>query len=236
MEHIAPLLQTVLWVGLLGIALWRFHEPLHGLLVALQRRIESGSNIKAGPFELSDQLKPQDPSKQREKTAIEVAEVLQEQPLEQSPPLPQSNSLRAAEIQAKYFQAEDLVLRAIQAEYGATVSRQVTAGADMGFDGAFVSNGRLNIVEVKYLQRSASNISKFLHTVDRIAESVTRYGWRNAQIILAVVVENAEDVAKVTTRLQNLMERKKQSIEVVVRCYNFAELQEKFGVARAAGG
>jgi hypothetical protein len=49
-------------------------------------------------------------------------------------------------LRAKYFQAEDLVLRAIQSEYGATVSRQVTAGADMGFDGAFVSNGRLNIV------------------------------------------------------------------------------------------
>ncbi len=230
MEHIAPLLQTVLWVCLLGVALWRFHEPIHGLLVALQKRIESGSNIKAGPFELTEQLKPQAPSKQKEKAAIELAEVLQEQQPEQLLPLFESISQRAAAVQAKYFQAEDLVLRAIQAEYGATVSRQVTAGADMGFDGAFVSNGRLNIVEVKYLSRPSSNLSKMLQSVDRIAASVSRYGWRNVQIILAVVVENADDVTKVNTRLQELIDHKQESVAVVVRCYTFAELQQKFGV------
>jgi len=67
---------------------------------------------------------------------------------------------QARYLQAKYFQAEDLVLRAIQTEYGAAVKRQVTAGNDMGFDAAFSSNGRLNIVEVKYVgvARSLSHL------------------------------------------------------------------------------
>lgn len=236
MEYIAPLIQTVLWVGLIGVALWRFYEPVYGLLVALQKRVEGGSNIKAGPFEITEQLKPQDPSKQKEKAAIELAEVLQEQHAGFAPPPSEGASQRAAAIQAKYFQAEDLVLRAIQAEYGATVSRQVTAGADMGFDGAFVSNGRLNIVEVKYLSRPATDMSKLGLSVDRITESISRYGWRNAQIILAIVVESVEDIARVTSRLQALESRRQESVAVVVRCYAFAELQQRFGVAQENGG
>lgn len=234
MEHIAPLIQTVLWVGLLGVVLWRFHDVIHGLLVALQKRVEGGSNIKAGPFELTEQLRPQDPSKQKEKAAIELEEALQGQPDAELPALPAPISQRAATLQAKYFQAEDLVLRAIQSEYGATVSRQVTAGADMGFDGTFVSNGRLNIVEVKYLSASSTVTSKLRASVDRIASAVSRYGWRNVQIILAVVLEKADEVSKVSERLQAVASQ--SSIPVVVRYYSFAELRQKFGVAGAQGG
>lgn len=232
MEHLAPLVQTILWVGLLGVVLWRFHEPIHGLLVALQKRVEGGSNIKAGPFEITEQLRPQDPSKQKEKAAIELEEALQGQLVTEPPPaIPVSGSQRAATLQAKYFQAEDLVLRAIQAEYGATVSRQVTAGADMGFDGVFVSNGRLNIVEVKYLSDSAKSTAKLRLSVDHLASAISRYGWRNAQIILAVVLENPDEVPRASERLQELMNQ--SSVPLVIRCYSFAELQQKFGVAGA---
>ncbi len=230
MEYIAPLLQTVLWVGLLGIVLRLFHKPIYDLLITLQKRIESGSNIKAGPFELTEQLKPQDPSQQREKAALEIEELMQEQRPEQVQKLPEVVSRKALALKAKYFQAEDLVLRAIQTEYGATVERNVTAGSDIGFDGAFVSNGRLNIVEVKYLARPTSNFFNILKSVDRIEASITRYGWRNVQILLAVVVESAEDFAKVNTGLQAKIARKQDNVEVVIRCYTFAELQQKFGV------
>ena len=233
MEHIAPLVQTVLWVGLLAVILWRFHEPIHGLLVAVQRRVEGGSNIKAGPFELTEQLKPQDLPKQKEKAALELAEALEGQPDVEQPAVQPPVGPHAATLQARYFQAEDLVLRAIQAEYGATVSRQVTAGADMGFDGAFVSNGRLNIVEVKYLS-NARNLARLRVSVDHITNVISRYGWRNVQVILAVVLEDAGEVAKMSERMQELVSQ--SSIPVVVRGYSFAELRQKFGVVVAQGG
>jgi hypothetical protein len=228
MEHIAPLIQTVLWVGLIAGALWRFHGPIYGILVALQKRVESGSNIKAGPFELTEQLKPQDPFKQKEKAATEVQEAFQPPAGEASTPsLPPTMRSRAT-VQARYFQAEDLVLRTIQAEYGATISRQVTAGADMGFDGAFVSNGRLNIVEVKYVANVGA-ISRFRMTLEHISSAIARYGWHNVQIILAVVFERGDDVPKASEHLQELAQN--LPVPVVVRCYSFAELQVKFGVA-----
>lgn len=231
MEHIAPLIQTTLWVALLGVAFWRFHKPIYDLLVAFQKRIEGGSNIKAGPFEITEQLRPQDPLQQKEKVALEMAETLQVSPDAELKASSQLPSQRALTMSSKYFQAEDLVLRAIQAEYGATVSRQVTAGADIGFDGAFVTNGRLNIVEVKYLLGSVPNTLKLKAVVERLANTITRYGWKNTQIILAIVFEKIEDVARQTERLQNVLD--KNEVPVVVKCYSFAELQKKFEITDA---
>jgi hypothetical protein len=139
-------------------------------------------------------------------------------------------------LRAKYFQAEDLVLRAIQSEYGATVSRQVTAGADMGFDGAFVSNGRLNIVEVKYLARPFANLPGLEASIHRLAKAISQYRWRNVQIVLAVVVESSEDIPKVTVRLQSLVDQSSLPVPVIVRCYSFSELQQKFGIAETVDG
>ena len=36
-EHITPLIQTLLWVGLIAGLVWRFHVPINGVLLALQR-------------------------------------------------------------------------------------------------------------------------------------------------------------------------------------------------------
>lgn len=229
MEHIAPLIQTVLWVGLIGIVLWKFQAPLYGLIVALQRRIEAGSSIKAGPFEISDQLKPQDPLKQQQKAAAEVEEAIQT-----AEPAAGAAPVQKEALKAKYFQAEDLVLRAIQAEYGATVSRDVTGGADMGFDGAFVMNGRLNIVEVKYLRGPSGNVSRLQSSVERLASTVARYGWSNAQIILAVVFEKVEEVPRATELLKRMTGE--MPTPVVVRCFSLPELQARFGVSDGVNG
>lgn len=227
MEHIAPLIQTVLWVGLIGVVLWRFHTPIYGLIAALQKRVEAGSNLKAGPFELTEQLRPQDPKTQKEKAVIELEEALQTIPQDEPHGIVSPPVLNAATVQAKYFQAEDLVLRAIQAEYGHTVSRQVTAGADMGFDGAFITNGRLNIIEVKYVAGYANSVSKFRHTLTRLSNALSNYGWRNVQIILAVVFEKTEEMAKAGESLQKLVSL--VAVPVIVRCYSFDELKRNFG-------
>jgi hypothetical protein len=72
----------------------------------------------------------------------------------------------------------------------------------MGFDGAFVTNGRLNIVEVKYVSGAGYSAQNMRLSVERLANAITCYGWRNAQIILAVVFEKAEEVAKGNERLK----------------------------------
>lgn len=228
MEHLAPLIQTVLWVCLIAAVLWRFHNPIYGLLVALQHRVESGSNVEAGPFKLTEQLKPQDPLTQRQKAVSEIAEALDAGTASEVA-VTEVERGRSASVQAKYFQAEDLVLRAIQSEYGATMSRQVTAGADMGFDGAFVTNGRLNIVEVKFLRGPSGNVSRLRQSVERLVSAVVSYGWKNAQIILAVVFEREEEVARATEMLKAITSG--MSVPIVVRCYSLAELQRRFGIA-----
>lgn len=141
-------------------------------------------------------------------------------------------SQKAASVQSKYFQAEDLVLRAIQAEYGATVSRQVIAGSDMGFDGVFVTNGRLNIVEVKYVT-SPRSFPRLRESLDRLAAAVARYGWGNVQIVLAVVFENPEDVSEGMGRLQELTLGMRTP--VAIRVYAFSDLQRRFGVSSQPG-
>lgn len=228
MEHIARILEAVLWVGLFGGIVWRFHRRIDGLLTALQKRIESGSSIKAGPFELSD-LRPLDPLSQRQKATGEIQEVLQADP-EIIPPHPgnaaQAPPRRNADLQARVFQAEDLALRAIQAEYGTTVSRHVTAGADMGFDGAFVAGGRLNIVEVKYA-RSSKSVSRLRATLERLVDAVTRYNWKNVHILLAVVFETSGDLAEGCHALRGLASS--IDLPVTVRCYSYPELLAQFG-------
>lgn len=112
-------------------------------------------------------------------------------------------------------------------------SREVTAGADMGFDGAFVTNGRLNIVEVKYLRGPSGNVSRLRPSIERLANSITSYGWRNAQIILAVVFENAEEVPRATELLKKFTSE--MPIPMVIRCFSLAELQARFGVGGGEG-
>jgi hypothetical protein len=166
---------------------------------------------------------------QQEKAALEVEEALQ---TEEGPMLTAPDSggspKRAATLQATYFQAEDLALRAIQAEYGTTISRQVTAGRDIGFDGAFVTNGRLNIVEVKYV-RSLKTIPRFQQTLERLASTVSRYGWKNVQIVLALVFERPEDVTPGTRHIEDIAAG--LPLPVAIRSYGFADLQRRFGVS-----
>jgi hypothetical protein len=225
MEHIAPLIQTVLWVCLIAWIVWRFHAPIYGLLVALQMRIEAGSNIKAGPFEITDQLRPQDPNAQREKAAAEIEEATSDQP----PTATAKNLLRRATppIHERYFQAEDLVLRAIQSEYGTPMHRQVTAGRDSGFDGVFTSGGKTNIVEVKYIAPQGKP-PRMRESIHRLTKVIEQYRWQSAQIILALVFESPKDVKHQAEIL--FVGFSENSVPVIPRVFTMPELEAKFGV------
>lgn len=226
MEHLAPLVQTILWVGLIAVVVWRFHRPIEGILSGLHKRIEEGSSVKAGGFELSE-LQPQNAIQQKEKAAEEIREVLRAESTENDDPKTADTSL-GANFQATYFQAEDLALRAIQAEYGKAVKRQVTAGSDVGFDAAFTTGGRLNIVEVKYV-RAARNLGQIRGVLERLAETIQAYHWRNVQIILAVVFEGSSGASEGVQLLEEMAAG--VSVSVVIRCYGLDDLRRRFGVA-----
>lgn len=223
MEQIAPLVQTVFWVGLIAGIVWRFDKPIYDILVALQKRIEGGSTIKAGPFEISEQLKPQDPEIQKQKAASEVTELIQTE-TETKTAL---STKEASVFRARYFLAEDLALRAVQAEYGATINRQVTAGADMGFDGALIINGQLHIIEVKFFSKRF-RLEAIRSSLERIVSAVKRYGWRNVRIVLVLVSDGLLDVSAFYDRIQETI--KSISVPVEVRWYFLDDLQQKFGV------
>jgi hypothetical protein len=101
MEHWASLIQTILWVVLIGGAIIWAHKPLHGILTALQKRIDAGSEIAAGPFSLKD-LKPQPAQQQVEKAKAEVIKAPAEPVPPPSPdgPAPQFASLHTPEVAA----------------------------------------------------------------------------------------------------------------------------------------
>jgi hypothetical protein len=231
MEHIAPLIQTVLWVALIAGIVWRFHAPIYGLLVALQKRIEAGSNVKAGPFEISDQLKPQDPNAQKEKATAEAQDALDAQ--SQAVPVAKSLVGPLTQIRARYFQAEDLALRAIQTEYGSPIKRQVTAGRDSGFDGVFITDGRTNVIEVKYITNQGQN-QKLKQTIQRLTSTIQQYGWPNAQIILALVYEREEDVKHARELFSVAFAQ--NEVPVVVRVFTMPQLNAQFGVGEQNAG
>ena len=222
MEHIAPLIQTILWVGLIAGIIWRFHAPIYGLLVALQRRIEAGSNVKAGPFEITDQLKPQDANSQKEKAAAEILEAT----IDQNPIAATAEALKPTTA-SRYFKAEDLVLRAIQSEYGVPMHRQVTAGRDSGFDGVFTSGGMTSVVEVKYIA-SKGKSPRLRESIHRLTKIIQQYSWNNTQIILALVFESEEDVKNQKEILS--VGFSENAVPVVVRVFTMAQLEAQFGV------
>lgn len=229
MEHIAPLIQTVLWIGLVAGIIWRFNKPLYALLVSLQKRVESGSTIKAGPFEISQQLRPQDPMSQREKVEAEIRELLEVGPY--FPPDTPSKSTKS--IQSRYFQAEDLALRAVQTEYGVTISRQVTAGADRGFDGAFTLGGQLHLVEVKYSFHIITE-QVIRASIERMVSSFERYGWRNVQFILVLVYEKPGGIVLDEEKLAEISRSYSGPIEI--RKYHFGDLEREFGISDDEAG
>lgn len=227
MEHIAPLIQTVLWVGLIAGIVWKFHAPIYGLLLALQRRIESGSNVKAGPFEITDQLRPQDPSVQREKAAAEIQEAIGDK----SPQAALTNTSRvgATSIHERYFRAEDLVLRAIQTEYGVPVQRQVTAGHDSGFDGVFSFGGKTTVVEVKYIPQQGKS-PRMREVIHRLTKIIQQYSWKNTQILLALVFDSDEDIKNQERILS--VGFSENAVPVIVRSFSMAQLEAQFGVGK----
>jgi hypothetical protein len=215
LEGCAKLASSLAWPLFALVVLVTFRRQFGGLIGRI-KSIELGNNKVV----LDTQLKPTSAPKQATKAREENQESEQGQAIDTMPQLKSTPRTKA-------LLAEDLALRALQEEYGASIRRQVTAGDDPGFDGAFVVENRLYIVEVKYF-RSSFLPDKLESSILRLASSINRYGWTNVQIILAAVFEELDDAYKKTIRLSNAVSA--SSVPVVVRTFSMAELNARFGV------
>lgn len=228
----AALGQTILWVSLIVWIVRKFNPHILGLLTVLQKRIEEGSSIKFGMLEVAA------PSQQQQKASIEIAETSESAlPQTSGGPSQESSSVGDSSKSARqryYFQAEDLALRAIQAEEGQPIIRQVGFHGDSRagfFDGAYEANGVFNVVEVKYVPHRGKtpNIRAALGSI--IAALKRNASGRKAKVILAVVFEGQPE-AQVIVDLHNLSTG--LEYPVVVRTFTLGELQRRFGIADGA--
>lgn len=217
-----PLAGTFLWVLLIvGLVAW-FNAPLRAILAAVQRRIESGSTVKAGWFELSDQLRPQSPEQQRERARIEIAEVVQQQ----LPGAAESTRSSRADAESLYLQAEDLALRAVQAEFEIPLNRQVTNSGGAEFDGAFVKDRQLHVVEVKAYLGSVST-EKLRASLARVAAAAMQMGGPQTRLIAAIVLKRSDDMKANRDRIEEAL--RNLPLKTTLRVYSLRELRSMFG-------
>jgi len=236
MEYIAPLMQTALWVFLVGAIVWRFNKPIHGLLTALQYRIEAGSTVKVGPFEVLEGFRPQPPEEQRAKLLEEISESTDQTPEDliantQNSDA-QGNAHNTVRLVGSYSRrpdawliAEDLALRAVQADYGQPIQRQMEFLSKTAVDGAFVLNGKLHLVEVKSLTPSTSVIS-LVEKIRKIADAVVSQHLSDAQIVLVLIIDRADYLASRDLQIREAV--KDLPVPVAVRAYSVKELRKRF--------
>lgn len=228
MKDFLSFTQSLIWPALIVWVALRYQSPILALLSAIQKRIEAGGAVKAGPFELSEFLHTSDVEQQKEKLEAEVSQLVDaeraERPKENQsvPPEQILNQLRAA-----YLQAEDLALREVQAEFGQPISRQLRIGGDLLFDGFFAKGGAGHIVEVKYTRHQIS-IQEIKRTIESIFDRIGRYGWRNVKIIFVIVFDREDvDLQKEKERMVEMLAEYGDRVQF--RFYSMPQLERKLG-------
>lgn len=226
-KDIVPLFQTLMWLLFSSILIWFYRKELTKLLNAIINRIISGSAIKTPWFTLEG-LQTQSPEQQAKKAERDFLEE-NEPEIAIEPKTSTRTEISPEVLRARSFQAEDLALRAIQAEYGVPISRQLQAGQNMPLDGVFVKDGTAYIVEVKY-SRGSYTTGRVLMLLSHILAGITKFHWRNVKLLLAVVYDDTVDPDKEQTRLIEAV--KDYVVDVEIRCFSFKDLAAKFGIAQ----
>jgi len=228
MKELVPLIQTVLWVGLIGVVLYRYHGLIEGLITSVKTRIDSGGSLRVGPVELAALAKPQNPEQQAKKLDEEVAQIVETEDAERSGEIKIPTSRES--VRSLYLRAEDLALREIQYEYQAPVGRQIQIGSGLEFDGAFAKEGTLHVVEIKYSENRPLPRAIIDQTITRLFSRTEKRGWKNVRIIFAVVygdsrIDLEEERRRIAAAISEYGER------VDIRCYHMNYLAKKFGMA-----
>lgn len=174
------------------------------------------------------------PAEQRQKVEKEAAEEVGAQPVIGDAVAPEAAQQKQQFLQT-YFQAEDLVFRELQAEYGKNVQRNVAlaiANRTLKLDAAITLNRTLIAVEVKVITRPRWN-SKLVGTLRALAHNVNVAAkqsgayWGGSVMLVAVTTFPLADHKDFELQLRE------ELIDTDLRLYELEELQRKYGVATA---
>ena len=221
--------QTLLWVLLITGVLWKFHAQAVALLGAIKTRIEKGSSVKAGPFELGQDLRPQEPEQQKKRLDDEVKQAQQEEAKSSSTHAQLIAKPSDSDFRSRILIAEELALRALQSEFDVVINRQVKMGSDLGLDGAFVKDNRGFGVEVKYSRKDLSE-TQLRHVVSQFMNYAKLRNWKQFTMILAVVYDGPD--SELHTQQETLDSTLNEFQGFVQwRLYSLSQLSQKYGLA-----
>jgi len=230
MDAWIPFFQTLLWILLIVGILWKFHAQAVALLGAIKTRIEKGSSVKAGPFELGQQdLRPQEPDQQKKLLDDKVKEAQQEDAKPSSAHAQLLSKLTDSDFRSRVLFAEELVMRELQTEFDVVINRQVSVGRDFGLDGIFAKgNGGFGI-QVKYVRRGLQReqLKQVVYGVHNFAESK---GWKRFTVILVVVFDGDDSQFQKQQEVLNSAFSEFQGF-ALWRLYSLKKLAEKYDLS-----
>jgi hypothetical protein len=169
------------------------------------------------------------PAAQRQRLQAEVQEIESGRAVTQPEESQQVVAEPAGELSARVVLSEELAIRAIEREYGASVSRQAGL-AGLGFDGMFARGGRGYGIEVKYIPDTNLNTTSIAAQAAAFAGRLRALNFRSFTIILALVGEHVQDA-----QFNNSLETLKRALgslgtPVELKVFSFSALKEEFGV------
>ena len=224
MDAWVPLIQTLAWVLLIIGVLWKFYSQVVAILNAIRDRISKGSSVKAGPFELGEDLRVQNLDEQKERIVQEAREVFQQESSTQTDFVP----IDAPNLMNRVVLAEELVMRDLQSEYGVNINRQVSLGNLIQLDGMFVKEGAAYGIEIKYT-RARVSMDSLRAIVSRLHSFSHSLRWRRFSLIFVVVCEGEiPNIEKEREHLQKAVS--KYGDFVTIRLYSLQELATRFGL------
>lgn len=222
---LVPLAQTLLWVLLIGFIFIRYRNVIDRFIQIIQGRMESGSSIKAGPLEIGEYIRHQDQESQR----IEVMREAEEYVSESDESIALSPKERS-DLRANMVIAEDLVLRAIQDEYGEALRRNVEFPGNLTADAVFTKSDELHIIEVKFISgRSTLRVAR--SGIKQLERLIENHRDRNVRGILALVYLEDLGTSAHAVELEKLIADSSGRIEA--RTWSLEGLKYRYGIVES---
>jgi hypothetical protein len=223
MEHWAPVIQTLLWVGLIGFAGWKYQPHIDRLLTALQKRIDSGGAVKIGPVSL-DEIKTQ--SEETQRADVQAAVLAAGPPAEDAHISQEAPSTPKTDILQRAFLLEDLAFRALQVEFKAAIARQIVIG-DTELDGFVAINNQPHLFEVKYFTDRTSRMG-LRRTFDRLSSLIGNMRWVDAKIVICIVFDSDDSDISSLEETFNPGYQPVTAATVIYRIYRGSDLIKRF--------
>jgi hypothetical protein len=144
-------------------------------------------------------------------------------------------------------EAENLAMKALQVQYGTPIQRSLNLSPRLSVDGAFVMNGTMGVVEVKYLpvpHLATRVLASAVHALDQklLTYSMEQElrSYQAAQVlrppaihpVLAVVVDEESDVPGVRRALVRFRNSASLSLGWTFVYYSLEYLRREFGLAK----